>query len=209
LRTSASPATTVRHKTIATKAQRRSGRDPGTRAGAQAAPRVASAQPWAMRAPGERRYWLVKSEPAVFSFQDLQAAPGQTTSWDGVRNYQARNYMRDGMRIGDLVLFYHSNAEPAGVAGIAEVVREAHPDITAFDASHDHHDPSSDPSSPTWVMVDLRAVEPLPSFVPLDVLRGDRVLAGLETIRRGSRLSVHPVSATHFARVRQLGGLHD
>jgi predicted RNA-binding protein with PUA-like domain len=150
-------------------------------------------------------YWLVKSEPGVFSFDDLVTAPRRTTSWDGVRNYQARNYMRDGMRVGDLVLFYHSNAEPAGVVGIAEVSREAYPDHTAFDASHPHHDPDSDPAAPTWLMVDLRAVEKFTTFVPLEVLRADHALAGLETTRRGSRLSVHPVSGAHFAHIVALG----
>lgn len=147
----------------------------------------------------------MKSEPAVFSFDDLLAAPGRTTAWDGVRNYQARNYMRDGMRVGDPVLFYHSSAEPAGVAGIAEVVRAAYPDLTAFDPAHAHHDPMSRPDAPRWLMVDVRAVERFAAVVPLEALRAESTLAGMELLRRGSRLSVHPVTAAEFARVRAVG----
>ena len=153
-----------------------------------------------------RRHWLVKSEPESFSFDDLLAAPYRTTCWDGVRNHQARNFMRDGMRVGDLVLFYHSNADPTGVAGIAEVAREAYPDHTAFDPADPHHDPRSRPESPTWLMVDIRAVERFAALVPLDELRATPALSGMELLRRGSRLSVHPVSAEHFALVRAMGG---
>ncbi len=179
--------------------------------GASVAPKGAAPAPtggvgpfgWAIapRAAGERRYWLVKSEPDVFSFDDLLAAPGRTTCWDGVRNYTARNLMRDGMRTGDLVLYYHSNAEPSGVVGIAEVVREAYPDHTQFDPAHDHYDPASKPESPTWLMVDVRAVEKLPAMVTLEAMRGDPALEGLETVRKGSRLSVHPVSGAHFRHI--------
>ena len=156
-------------------------------------------------AGGERRYWLVKSEPSAFSFADLLAAPAQTTAWDGVRNYQARNFMRDGMRVGDLVLFYHSNVEPAGVAGVAEVVREAYPDPTAFDPSDPHFDPKSRPEEPAWVMVDVRAVDRFPRPVTLDALRANPALAGMELLRRGSRLSVHPVTRAEFEVVRAMG----
>lgn len=157
-------------------------------------------------APGAEppRYWLMKSEADCFSFDDLLAAPQRTTCWDGVRNYQARNSMRE-MKPGDLVLFYHSSAEPAGVAGIAEVVRPAYPDHTAFDASHEHYDPKSKAAAPLWDMVDVRAVEKLPRFVPLAALRAEPALEGLETLRRGSRLSVHPVSDAHFAVIRAMG----
>lgn len=99
------------------------------------------------------RHWLVKSEPDVFSFADLEAAPLSTTLWDGVRNYQARNTMRDDMHMGDLVLYYHSNAKPPGVAGVAEVVREGYPDPTQFDPADSHHDPGSDPDDPRWIAV--------------------------------------------------------
>jgi predicted RNA-binding protein with PUA-like domain len=141
----------------------------------------------------------------VFSFDDLLAAPNHRTCWDGVRNYQARNFMRDGMRLGDLVLFYHSNAVPAGVAGIAEVVREAYPDHTAFDAADPHFDPRSRPEAPDWLMVDVQAVERFPELVPLDALRGVPALAEMELLRRGSRLSVQPVTPAEFAVVAAMG----
>jgi predicted RNA-binding protein with PUA-like domain len=155
---------------------------------------------------GDRRYWLFKSEPEAFSFADLEAAPGRTTCWDGVRNYQARNYMRDDMRLGDLVLFYHSNADPTGVVGVAEVVREAYPDPTAFDPADPHHDAKSRSEAPTWVMVDIRAVQPFARIVTLDMLRAVPALAGMEVLRRGSRLSVHPVARADFELVRAMGG---
>ena len=158
--------------------------------------------PATTRAP---RHWLVKSEPEVFSFDDLLAAPKRTTHWDGVRNYTARNFMRDGMKKGDLVLFHHSGAEPPAVVGIAEVVREAYPDHTQFDPKEDHFDPKADPESPTWMMVDVRAREAFRRPVPLAELKGDPRLAGLELLKRGSRLSVQPVSREHFEIVRELG----
>ena len=158
-----------------------------------------------VRARRDVRHWLLKSEPSVFGFADLLAAPGRTTGWDGVRNYQARNFMRDDMRVGDLVLFYHSNADPTGVAGVAEVVREAYPDPTAFDRDDPHHDPKSRPEAPTWVMVDVRAVEPFAALVPLERLRATPALAGMELLRRGSRLSVQPVAPAEFAAVLALG----
>jgi predicted RNA-binding protein with PUA-like domain len=151
-----------------------------------------------------RRYWLMKSEPGVFSFDDLWRAPRRTTAWDGVRNFTARNFLRDQMKKGDRVLFYHSSAEPSGVAGIAEVVREGYPDPTAFDAKHDHFDPTSRPESPTWYMVDIKAVERLPRFVSLAELRGVKGLAKMELLRKGSRLSVQPVSAEEFGIVVKL-----
>ena len=158
-----------------------------------------------VRAHRGGRHWLVKSEPGVFSFADLLAAPGQTTAWDGVRNYQARNFMRDDMRIGDLVLFHHSNADPAGVAGVAEVVSAAYPDPTALDPADPNFDPKSRAEAPTWMMVDLRAVEAFASLVPLDVLRATPALVGMELLRRGSRLSVQPVTSEEFAAVLALG----
>lgn len=148
--------------------------------------------------PARRQYWLVKSEPTTFSFDDLLASPDRTTTWEGVRNFQARNFMRDGMKAGDRVLFYHSSCEPPAVVGIAEVGREAYPDPTQFDPSSDYHDPKSRPRDPTWVMVDLRAVAALPRPVDITELRANPGLEGLELLRRGSRLSVHPVSREHF-----------
>lgn len=150
------------------------------------------------------RHWLVKSEADCFSYDDLVASPKRTTFWDGVRNYQARNYMRD-MKRGDLILFYHSNAEPAGVAGIAEVARTAYPDHTAFDESHEHYDPKSKPAAPLWDMVDVKAVEKLPRYVSLDEMRSDADLAEMVVLRRGNRLSVTPVTPGEFAAVKRLG----
>jgi predicted RNA-binding protein with PUA-like domain len=156
----------------------------------------------ARRAP---RHWLLKSEPESFGFDHLLAAPDRTTCWDGIRNYQARNFMRDDMRVGDLAFFYHSNTEPAGIAGIVEVVRDAYPDHTAFDADDPHHDPKSRPDAPTWLMVDVRAIEKFPMLVSLDTLRADPALAEMVVLRRGNRLSVTPVTAAEWKRVCALG----
>jgi len=152
---------------------------------------------------GVTRAWLVKSEPDVFGFDDLMRAEGRTTPWDGVRNYQARNYLRDDMRVGDVVLFYHSNADPPGVAGLAEVASEAYPDPTQFDAGSDHHDAGSDRSAPRWWLVDVRATRPLRRLVTLAEMRDDPVLAGLDLplLRRGNRLSVMPIPVAAIARI--------
>ncbi|MEP6989623.1 MAG: EVE domain-containing protein [bacterium] len=157
----------------------------------------------------DRRYWLVKSEPDVFSFDDLLAKPRQTTHWDGVRNYQARNTMRDDMKKGDLVFFYHSSTDPAEIVGIAEVVREGYPDPTALDPADSHFDPKSKTDAPTWYMVDLKAVERLPRPLSLTELRGVKGLEKMTLLQKGSRLSVQPVTAaewkvitTHSAKKR-------
>lgn len=152
-----------------------------------------------------RRYWLVKSEPDVFSFDDLWASPRRTTHWDGVRNYQARNTLRDEMKKGDLVLFYHSSTDPMAVVGVAEVVREGYPDHTAFDAKDPHYDPKSKREAPTWYMVDLRAVKKFLRPVTLAELRSTRGLEKMALLQKGSRLSVQPVSAAEFRIVEGLG----
>jgi predicted RNA-binding protein with PUA-like domain len=149
------------------------------------------------------RYWLMKSEPEVYSIADLRR--DGRTAWEGVRNYQARNSMRDDMKVGDKVLFYHSNAEPPGVAGIAEVVRAAYPDPHALDPKSDYFDPKATPANPIWVTVDLGFVEAFPAVVPLPTLKAEPALAGMEVIRKGSRLSVQPVDPAHFAKVVELG----
>ena len=151
------------------------------------------------RAKGERRYWLLKQEPSSFSFDDLLAAPKKTTCWDRVRNYTARNYMRDEMAVGDLAFYYHSNAEPSAIVGVVEIVKKGYPDHTAFDSKHDHFDPDSDPNEPTWYMVDVRAVAPIVPPMSLDQLRKIRALDGMELLKKGSRLSVQVVSAAQFA----------
>jgi predicted RNA-binding protein with PUA-like domain len=150
-----------------------------------------------------RRYWLMKSEPDVFSIDDLERK-GES-DWDGVRNYQARNFMRDEMRTGDRVLFYHSNARPPGVAGIAEVSRESHPDHTAWDPDSPYHDPGSSRERPRWFMVSVCFVEKFPAVVPLDTLKTVPALTGMKVIQRGMRLSVQPVTAEEFQTVVRLG----
>lgn len=147
----------------------------------------------------------MKSEPDVFSIDDLMAAKNQTTYWDGVRNYQARNYMRDLMKVGDLVLFYHSNADPPAVAGIAEVSKLAYPDHTAFDPKDPHYDPKSKKESPTWYMVDVRFVEKFAKPIELGDLRQIQALKQMVLLQKGSRLSVQPVRAEEFACVVELG----
>ena len=161
---------------------------------------------FAPRAPGERRYWLIKSEPDVFSFDDLQRAPRQTTCWDSVRNSSARNFMRDGMKQGDLAFYYHSNAEPSGIVGICEIVREGYPDHTAWDPSHDYFDAKSDPDMPTWFMVDVKAVQPFRTMVTLPHIKADPALAEMALVKVG-RLSVVPVTAEEWAHVCALGGV--
>ncbi len=153
----------------------------------------------------ERHFWLVKSEPGSFSFEDLMARPGKTTPWDGVRNYQARNFMRDGMKKGDLVLFYHSNAERTAVMGVAKVVREAYPDSTAFDRKDTHYDSRSKPEAPTWLVVDVQAVERFTHPVSLAELRQVKGLQAMALLQKGSRLSVQPVTPGEFEIVRKLG----
>lgn len=151
-----------------------------------------------------RRYWLVKSEPDVFSFDDLWKSPKRTTCWDGVRNYQARNFIRDGMKKGDLVFFYHSNADPAAIVGVAEVVREAYPDHTALDPKDPHFDPKSRADAPTWLMVDIKAVKKLPRPLALDDLRGVKGLEKMALLQKGSRLSVQPVTEAEWKVVMGL-----
>jgi predicted RNA-binding protein with PUA-like domain len=149
------------------------------------------------------QYWLIKSEPDVFSIHDLAKAKKKTTHWEGVRNYQARNFLRT-MKKGDLALFYHSNAEPSAVAGIAEVVREAYPDASAWDPRSAYHDPKASAENPVWSMVDVKLIEIFPRELPLDELRGVKALAGMELLRRGSRLSVHPVTSAEFRTIQSL-----
>jgi predicted RNA-binding protein with PUA-like domain len=148
------------------------------------------------------QYWLVKSEPDVFSYDDLEAAPKKTTYWDGVRNFTARNNLR-AMKKGDRVFFYHSNASPSAVAGIAEVVKEAYPDPTALDPKHDHFDPKSKADDPTWFMVDIKAVEKLPRPVGLDEIKKNKALAGMALVKL-SRLSVSPVTAAEWKTILEM-----
>lgn len=151
----------------------------------------------------KRRYWLIKSEPEVFSIDDLARSPRQTTSWDGVRNYQARNFMRE-MAVGDQVLFYHSNADPPSVVGSAEVVRTSYPDDSQFDKRSDHYDPASPVDRPRWEMVDVKYREKFPLTVPLDRLRQEPKLKKMTLLQKGSRLSVQPVTASEWEVITKL-----
>lgn len=149
-------------------------------------------------------YWLFKSEPNCYSFADLLAEPDRGTGWDGVRNFQARNLLRDRVKAGDGVLFYHSGAEPPAIAGLAEVSREAHPDPTAFDPDAEHHDPKSDPTTPTWFQVTIRAVRPIEPPLTLPYLRTIAELSGMELLRKGSRLSIQPVTPAEWQTILRL-----
>ena len=151
------------------------------------------------------QYWPMKSEPSVFSIDDLARAPKRTTGWDGVRNYQARNFMR-AMKPGDQVLFYHSNANPPAIVGIAEVAAVAYPDPTQFERNHKHFDPASDPASPRWDMVDIRYVRTFDAPMSLDSLRAEKALAGMALLQKGSRLSVQPVTKEEWEHILKLAG---
>ena len=163
------------------------------------------ASPWdaaLTRAPGEQRYWLVKSEPDVFSFDDLLRIHNKTTNWNGIRNFVARNFLRDGMKLGDRVFFYHSGEAPE-VVGICEVVREGYPDTTAFDAADPGYDAKSDKAKPTWFMVDLRAVAQFTRPVTLVEIKSRKELKNMAMLRIG-RLSVTPVTGAEWRSITEL-----
>jgi len=145
-------------------------------------------------------YWLMKTEPSTFGVDDLAAKPKKTAMWDGVRNYQARNMLRDDFKKGDQAFLYHSSCEVPGVAGIVEVVRTAYPDPTAFDKKHDHYDQGSDPKNPRWVVVDVQLKRRLKRVITLDELRKHetRALDGMLLLKRGNRRSITPLSAAHW-----------
>lgn len=138
------------------------------------------------------KYWLLKTEPETFSIDDLQNSPSKTTTWEGVRNYQARNMIRDQMSRGDLVFIYHSVKDP-GITGIGKIVREGYPDHFSWDPQHKYYDPRTDPKNPTWFMVDVQLVKKFQAPLPLSFLREQPCLEGMELLRKGSRLSVQPV----------------
>lgn len=147
-------------------------------------------------------YWLIKSEGNCYSIDNLKK--DKKTSWNGVRNYQARNFMRDSMKVGDLALFYHSSSKPTGVYGIAKVVSVPHPDLSAFDVKDEHYDPKSTKEKPTWICVDFAFVEKFPRLVSLEEIKKDHKLAGIMVAQTGSRLSIQPVSRIHFERILAL-----
>ena len=146
-------------------------------------------------------YWLFKSEPDVYGIDRLEREG--RTEWSGVRNFQARNFMRE-MALGDLGFFYHSSTKPPGIAGIVTIVREAYPDFTQFERGHEYEDPPSRPERPKWWMVDVAFVRRLERYLPLDELREQSELAGMALLRRGQRLSVQPVSAAHWTAIERL-----
>jgi predicted RNA-binding protein with PUA-like domain len=152
----------------------------------------------------DRRYWLLKSDTDTFSWDDLWNAPNRTTHWDGVRNFQARNYMRDEMKKGDLAFFYHSGGENPAIVGIAEVVREGYPDQTALDPKDPHYDPRSKAGESQWSMVDIRAVEKLARPVSLAEMRGKPELEGMPLLQKGQRLSVQRVGPAEWNAVLAL-----
>ena len=152
------------------------------------------------------KYWLFKSEPSEFSIQDLANAKRKTTFWDGVRNYQARNFLRDEIKVGDRVLYYHSNADPSAVVGVAKVIREGYPDHTAWDPNDKHYDEKSSIDNPRWFMVDIQLETIFKRPMPLPELREIKSLKNMELLRKGSRLSVQPVRKSEFDRIVKLGG---
>jgi len=156
-----------------------------------------------------KQYWLMKTEPDVFSLEDLKHRPNKTEPWDGIRNYQARNFMRDQMQFGDEVLFYHSNAgAETGVVGLAKVAsKQAYPDPTAFDPNSKYHDPKSDPDNPRWLLVDIEYKKAFKHLVSLKDLKANPELEGMLVVKRGQRLSIQPVEETHFLEVCRMGGL--
>lgn len=149
------------------------------------------------------QYWLLKCEPDVYSIHDL--ARDGTTGWDGVRNYQVRNFMRDDMKSGDLGIFYHSNADPSGAAGVLRIERTGIADPSQFDRASEYHDPKSPVLNPTWVMCEVAFVEAFPQVVALDRLRAEDSLAGMHILRRGNRLSITPLTEREFRTIRALG----
>ena len=156
-----------------------------------------------------RKYWLLKSDPATFGLSHLKKSPKQTTMWDGVRNYQARNYLRDGFDVGDRVLFYHSQILPPAVVATATVVRAAYPDPTQFDRRNPGFDPKSSKDAPRWVAVDIRLDQELPRPVTLTEMRQVKGLGEMVLLRKGSRLSVQPVTAAEWRIVNRLGSRNE
>ncbi|HVJ44773.1 MAG TPA: EVE domain-containing protein [Luteolibacter sp.] len=149
-------------------------------------------------------HWLIKSEPDVFGIDDLKRVKREP--WNGVRNYQARNYMWKEMKPGDLALFYHSNATPPGIAGVAKVASEPYPDNTQFDSKSEYHDPKSTKENPRWWLVDFEFVAKFDELLPLESLKSDPVLAEMVVCQKGTRLSITPVEKLHFTRVLKLAG---
>jgi predicted RNA-binding protein with PUA-like domain len=154
--------------------------------------------------PVSPRYWLFKSEPSAFSIDHLAKAPKQTAPWDGVRNYQARNFLRDDVQVGDQVFFYHSREEPLGIFGTMQVVRAAYPDHTAFEPKSKYYDPKSDPDQPRWFMVDVKLTQKFAEPITRDDLAQEKTTAGMLVLKRGMRLSIQPVTPQEWQAVLRL-----
>ena len=151
-------------------------------------------------------YWLMKSEPTAFSIDDLKNMPNQTEHWDGVRNYQARNMMRDQMKVGDQVFFYHSNCDVPGIVGIMEVVSEGYPDHTAFDPQSKYFDPKSDSQNPRWIMVDIKYTRHTSRVISLAELKECEALENMQLVRKGNRLSIMPIKAEEWNEILKMEG---
>jgi predicted RNA-binding protein with PUA-like domain len=149
-------------------------------------------------------HWLFKSEPETFSIDHLAKRPNQTEHWDGVRNFQARNMLRDEIKVGDTGFFYHSNTTPPGIVGIIEVVKAGYPDFTAWDINSDHFDPKSTPEKPLWYMVDVKFVKKFKRMITLDELKAEKALQGMQVTRRGNRLSITPVTKDEWDTILKL-----
>ncbi|MCZ6802596.1 MAG: EVE domain-containing protein [Proteobacteria bacterium] len=149
-------------------------------------------------------YWLMKSEPSEYGIDNLKNEPDKTVHWDGVRNYQARNMMRDEMKKGDLAFFYHSNCDVPGIAGIMTINKEGYPDPTAFDPEDKHYDPKSDPDNPRWILVDVKYKRKCKRMIPLSELREHKQLQNMKILQRGNRLSVTPVTEKEWGFILEL-----
>lgn len=149
-------------------------------------------------------YWLMKSEPNCFGIDDLEKSPKKTTMWDGVRNYQARNFMRDEMMIGDKVFFYHSNSKPAGIVGICEIASKPYPDPTQFDPKSEYFDPKSSLEKPIWFLVNLKLLEKFSEIISLDQLKSNPKLQSMKVVQRGNRLSITPVLKNEWEEILQM-----
>ena len=154
-----------------------------------------------------KKYWLVKSEPEAFSIDDLEKSKNKTTYWDGVRNYQARNFLRDDMKKGDGVLFYHSNTNPNAIAGTCEIVKEGYADHTQFDPDNKHFFPSSDHANPTWYMVDIKLIKKFKKPVTLGSIKSNPKLRNMKLVQRGNRLSVMPVTADEWNEILKMASI--
>jgi predicted RNA-binding protein with PUA-like domain len=152
-----------------------------------------------------KKFWLFKSEPSEFSWDDLKKSKNQTTFWDGVRNYQARNFLRDEIKNGDGALFYQSSTEPLAIVGYCEVVKEGYPDHTQFDKKNEHYDKKADPKSPTWFMVDIKLAKEFKNPVKLDSIKVNSKLKNMKLIQRGQRLSIQPVTKDEWDEILNMG----